>query len=223
MKFIFFILAAFVSVISADTLRGLVADVGLKKNPTAAPTKRPPTKLPSKTPTRAPVMPLKSGYSFDCLSFGKAAESHIGQLNGNTGAILDRLNIRCSANMKQSQDIGVPIGTIQSPKSQTISLPTGAKGWDTVVIGYGMYDARQEGQLNWSVASIRVCAAKTCYDMFINGLSICSADATKDYACQRLETYNYANTGKIWTGIKNAQYYNDNKNGYIVSFTPTFA
>jgi hypothetical protein len=197
MNFLLLILAAFVSVIVATTSK---------------------TNLRSQAAPKV-LTPLTT-YPFSCPGLSK-----ISQINGNTGAILDRLNLRCNdSKLSQSPDFGVGIGYVTSPKPARVKLPAGAKGWDTVSVGYGLYDSRSTGSLHWVVASIRVCAKGTCFDLFINGLTICSSDASQpsNVKCPTINTWDYTNTGKVWNGAV-ANYYPDKGIGYIQDLTPTFA
>ena len=155
-------------------------------------------------------------------SFTCPKQTYISQINSNIGAVLDRINIRCNdPNYSRFGDIGTPIGYVTSPKASTIRLPRTpkvAKGWDSVNVGYQYY-APYDREV---VASIQFCANGLCTETgFFYGLTICSADSTQPYQCNRISSFS-ADSGKYLTSIT-ASYLPHKCSGYVTEFTPKFA
>ena len=144
---------------------------------------------------------------------------NINQINENVGAIIDRINLRCNdPNYAQFSDLGTGIGYVTSPKAATIRLPAGAKGWTSVQVGYAYY-APKDMEV---VAAVRFCAGSLCYESFFLGLTICSADETKEYKCGRIVPYDMSNSGKVLNGVT-ATYNSEKFTGFVKDFIPLFA
>ena len=142
----------------------------------------------------------------------------INQINENVGAIVDRINLRCTdPNFSQFRDIGTPIGYVTSPKAATIRLPAGAKGWNNIQVGYAYYAPKGMEV----VAAVRFCAGSTCYESFFYGLTICSADDTTEYKCARIVKYDMTNTAKVFNGATTT-FSPEKKYGHVVEFIPLF-
>ena len=193
MKFIAVLMAVFVPAISAadQQLRGVI-NTEMKTEATGALT----------------------NLSFQCPN-----KSFVSQVNGHIGAVLDRMNFRCNdfPAYTNSGDIGCPIGGCGSIKTPSIILPSNTKGFTSVSIGYAYYAP----YVQWVVAAVKYCTVDTCYEQFQLGQTICSADATKAYACPKIVTY--SEVGKVFAG-GDATYVTQpiKANNYITSFIPLF-
>lgn len=151
------------------------------------------------------------------LNFKCPGKSAITQINGHTGAVVDRMNFRCNdaSTFTNSGDIGAPIGYSNSVKLPSIILAPSVAGFTSVSVGYAFYAPYNE----WVVASVRYCAQDTCYDQFIYGLTICSAESTKQYACPKI--LSFSEKGKVFSGAK-ATYNPAHFSGHVTDFVPLF-
>ena len=157
-------------------------------------------------------MPLLD-YSYTCPP-GSVATS----FNTNTGAIMDRVNVRCNdAHQSQFPDIGAPLGYVTSPKNPVIRLPAKAKGWESMDVGYQFWAPKGREV----AVSIRLCAKGSCFTAFIYGLSICSPTKGLSYSCGRIETFDKSGTGKVINGFETT-YSATKKYGYITRLEPKF-
>ena len=146
-------------------------------------------------------------------------KSFIGQVNANLGGILDRVNFRCNNNPGFSNfgDIGAPLSNVRSPKSNTLRLPNLKKGWDRVNVGYSFYEPKGQEV----VVSIQLCQQNKCFETgFFYGLTICSADASKEYACPKISSYEAA-PGEYFTGVMTT-FVPQKDTGYVISLAPIF-
>ena len=191
MNFIVIIFASLATIISAANLRG----IGKPK-----------------------AVAVQGVSDFITATYRCPSSYHVNQINENVGAIVDRINLRCNdPNYSQFSDLGTGIGYVTSPKAATIRLPAGAKGWDSVQVGYALYAPKDQ----WVVAAVRFCTGSLCYESFFYGLTICSADDTKEYKCGKIEKFDETSSGKMLNGVT-ATYNSDKFTGFVKSFTPLF-
>ena len=151
------------------------------------------------------------------MNFKCPGQSAITQVNGHTGAVIDRMNFRCNdkSDFTSSGDIGAPIGYTKSVKLPSIILAPSVKGFTSVSVGYAFYAPYNK----WVVAAVRYCVQDKCDDQFIYGLTICSAETGKTYTCPK--TLTYSETGKVFSGVK-ATYSPQQYTGYVTELVPLF-
>jgi hypothetical protein len=199
MKFIALIFATFTASISANEFKVEGTTGG----------------MPSFCTETNTVLPRTATYT--CPS-----KASVTQINSNLGGVLDRINLRCNdPNFSQFPDIGTPIGYVTSPKATALLLPTTptvAKGWDTINVGYAFYAPYNQDV----VASIQFCANGVCTQTgFFYGLTVCSADSSAPYKCNRIASYTAPN-GKRMTGVTTT-YAPHKCVGYVTNFVPNFS
>ena len=167
-----------------------------------------PTPSPASTPTI---------YKLTNVTYTCPEPSAIYSIFSAQGAMLDTLIMKCNdANSTTFPSIGRPLDdTYNHFTGNTFELPDGASGWDRIEIGYGYYAPTE----TVVVTSYTICAQDTCFTAFWYDLTICSPDATVEYACKRIECFDFRGTNQVITGFSAIQ--NDAaKVGYITELRP---